>query len=65
MTNTVIYISVTRGSETLILDGNLYLFGELLTTLNDAARELSQPAPLASLPVEDPKSEQEETHVTG
>jgi hypothetical protein len=46
------------------IDGNLYLFGELLTTLSDAARQLSQadPAPVA-LPAEDPKHEA--AHVTG
>jgi hypothetical protein len=63
MSETVIYISVIRGKDALTLDGNLYLFGELLTTLSDAARQLSQaePAPVA-LPVEDPK--QGGAHVT-
>jgi len=58
MSETAIYISVIRGGDALTLDGNLYLFGELLTTLSNAARQLSQadPAPVA-LPAEDPKHE--------
>ncbi len=40
MTQTTIYISVIRGNETLALDGNLYLFEELLTILNNTAKDL-------------------------
>jgi len=42
MTQTTIYLSVTNGKDTLTLDGNLYLFKELFTTLNNAIRELPQ-----------------------
>lgn len=55
MTQTTIYLSVNRGSESLILDGNLSLVKELLTTLN--AREREQEALAANLPAEDPQPE--------
>ena len=40
MTQTTIYISVNRGNDTLILDGNLYLFEEFLTILNNLVKDL-------------------------
>jgi hypothetical protein len=46
MSETIIYLSVMRGEDALTLDGDLYLFAELLTTINDAARQLA-PADLS------------------
>jgi hypothetical protein len=42
MTQTTIYLSVVRGNDSLTLDGALNLFGELLTTLSDASREIAR-----------------------
>lgn len=42
MTQTTIYLSVIHGKDTLTLDGNLYLFRELLKTLNNTVNELPQ-----------------------
>jgi|GEM_PF-3024812 len=42
MTQTTIYLSVNNGKDTLTLDGNLYLFKELLTTLNNGGKESPQ-----------------------
>jgi hypothetical protein len=63
MTNTEIYISITRGNETLTIDGTLCLFGELLTTLQDSARKLmqTQRVLITTTTLADPK---EGTHVT-
>lgn len=54
MTQTTIYLSVINGKDTLTLDGNLYLFKELLTTLNNAVKELPQadPARVDALPMQ-------------
>ena len=61
MTNTVIYISITHDDETLTVDGNLCLFGELLATLHDVARDLSKTTSMDILPI--PDSNQEGSHV--
>jgi hypothetical protein len=63
MIQTTIYLSVINGKDTLTLDGNLYLFGELLTTLSEASRQLTQAEALA-LPAEDLKQSEGGTHVT-
>jgi hypothetical protein len=42
MTQTTIYLSVINGKDTLTLDGNLYLFRELLTTLNNTVKKMPQ-----------------------
>lgn len=42
MTRTTIYLSVICGNDSLTLDGNLYLFRELLTTLSNTVEELPQ-----------------------
>jgi hypothetical protein len=61
MTQTTIYLSVIHGKDTLTLDGNLNLFKELLTTLNNAVKELPQAD--SALPVEDPKQTEAGIHV--
>ena len=45
MTQTTIYLSVIRDKDILILDGNLYLFKELLITLNNAVENIPQADP--------------------
>ena len=61
MLQTTIYLSVNRGGDTLTLDGNLSLFKELLTTLSDTARGVSQKdsSPAVTIPVENPNPEKE------
>ncbi len=54
-TQTTIYLSVNRGGESLVLDGNLSLVKELLTTLN--AKDHEQEDLSANLPIENPKTE--------
>lgn len=57
MTQTTIYLSVIRGKDTLILDGNLYLFKELLTTLHNVEKDLLQANPALSKPTQEIKQE--------
>jgi hypothetical protein len=64
MADPEIYISITRGSETLTLDGNLHLFGELLTTLSDAARDLDRPCPKLVSTAHDVNPEKKGSYVT-
>ncbi len=62
MTHTTIYLSVIHGKDTLTLDGNLYLFKELFTTLNSTLRELPKPD-LVTTAIQAEESKQEETNV--
>jgi hypothetical protein len=63
MSQTEIYISITHGSETLTVDGTLSLFEELIATLHDSARGLTQSRPVlgTKTPTADLK---EGSHVT-
>ncbi len=42
MFDATIYLSIRRGSDDLTLDGKLYLFSELLTTITKGAQHVAQ-----------------------
>ncbi len=65
MSDTVIFVSITRGRETLTLDGNFCLFRELLTTLNDSARDVFQKTLISGSSADHPEPGKGEKNVSG
>jgi hypothetical protein len=65
MTDAEIYVSITDGNKSLILDGNLCLFGDLINTLQGRANDSYQVLSHSKDALQLDESKKEEKHVEG
>jgi hypothetical protein len=63
MTQTTIYLSVICGTDSLTLDGNLYLFRELLASLTQQAKEPTETR--LAVAIQPQENQQEGKNVSG